>query len=103
MISKANLVAMIIACAFLMQTLDSTIVVTAISKIAASFHVSPVQPSPALTAYIVSVSVFIPVGGWLADRFGARTVFQLAIFVFTLGSVLCGLSHASRHGGLGRQ
>jgi EmrB/QacA subfamily drug resistance transporter len=93
MISRANLVAMIIACAFLMQTLDSTIVVTAVPNIAASFHVSPVQLSAALTAYIVSVAVFIPVTGWLADRFGARTVFQLAIFVFTLGSVLCGLSH----------
>ena len=93
MISRANLVALIIACAFLMQTLDSTIVVTAIPKIAASFHVSPVQLSASLTAYIVSVAVFIPVSSWLADRFGARTVFQLSILVFTVGSVLCGLSH----------
>ena len=93
MVSRPNLVAMIIACAFLMQTLDSTIVVTAVPNIAASFHVSPVQLSAALTAYIVSVAVFIPISGWLADRYGARTVFQFAIFIFTLGSVFCGLSH----------
>jgi EmrB/QacA subfamily drug resistance transporter len=93
MMSRTNLVALIIACAFLMQTLDSTIIVTAVPNIAASFGVNPVQLSAALTAYIVSVAVFIPVTGWLADRFGSRTVFQIAIVIFTLGSVLCGLSN----------
>jgi EmrB/QacA subfamily drug resistance transporter len=93
MISKSSLVALIVACAMFMQNLDSTIVATAIPQIAASFGVSPTNLSGAITSYILSLAVFIPISGWVADRFGARIVFQSAIVVFTLGSALCGLSN----------
>ena len=94
MISKSSLIALIVACAMFMQNLDSTIVATAIPQIANSFGVSPTNLSGAITSYILSLAVFIPISGWVADRFGARIVFQSAIVVFTLGSALCGLSHS---------
>jgi EmrB/QacA subfamily drug resistance transporter len=93
MISKSSLVALIIACAWFMQTLDSTIVATAIPQIATSFAVSPAHLSSVITSYILTLAVFIPISGWVADRFGARIVFQAAIVIFTLGSALCGLSN----------
>jgi EmrB/QacA subfamily drug resistance transporter len=83
---------MIVAMAFLMEQLDSTIITTAVPNIAASLHVTPVQMSLAVAAYVLSVAVFIPVSGWFADRFGARRVFVLALAIFTLGSALCGLA-----------
>ncbi|HWG03636.1 MAG TPA: DHA2 family efflux MFS transporter permease subunit [Beijerinckiaceae bacterium] len=95
MISKSSLIALIVACAMIMQTLDSTIVTTAIPQIANSFGVSPVNLSGAITSYILSLAVFIPISGWVADRFGARTVFQAAIVIFTVGSTLCGLSNST--------
>lgn len=93
MLSKSSLVSLIVACAMFMQNLDSTIVATAIPQIATSFKVSPTYLSGAITSYILSLAVFIPISGWVADRFGARIVFQAAIVVFTLGSTLCGLSN----------
>jgi EmrB/QacA subfamily drug resistance transporter len=90
--SKSTLVALIVACAFFMQGLDSTIVATAIPQIAVSFHESPVRLSGAITSYILSLAIFIPISGWMADRFGARTIFQTAIILFSLGSIFCGLS-----------
>ena len=94
MIAKSSLVALIVACAWFMQNLDSTIVATAIPQIATSFGVSPAHLSSAITSYILSLAVFIPISGWVADRFGARIVFQAAIVIFTLGSILCGLSNS---------
>ncbi len=75
-----------------MQSLDSTIVSTALPAMARSFGADPVHMSLALTSYLLSLAVFIPASGWMADRYGARTVFRAAIIVFTLGSVLCGRS-----------
>jgi EmrB/QacA subfamily drug resistance transporter len=83
---------MIVAMAFLMEQLDSTIITTAVPNIAASLQVTPVQMSLAVAAYVLSVAVFIPVSGWFADRYGARRVFVLALALFTLGSALCGLA-----------
>src|SRR5258708_16425601 len=60
---------------------------------AISLNSDPVALSVAVTAYLLSVAVFIPVSGWAADRFGGRTVFRAAIALFTLGSVLCALSN----------
>lgn len=86
------LAASIVACALFMESLDGTVIATALPQIAQSFDVSPIRLSLAITAYLLSLAVFMPASGWFADRYGARTVFRTAIAVFTLGSILCGLS-----------
>jgi EmrB/QacA subfamily drug resistance transporter len=91
---KSKLIPLIVACALIMQTLDATIVATALPQIAAEFGASPVSLSMCITAYLLSMAVFIPVSGWVADRFGARFVFRAAILLFTLASLLCGLSQS---------
>ncbi len=73
-----------------MQNLDGTVIATALPAMARAFHEDAVHMNVALTSYLVSVAVFIPASGWMADRYGARSVFRAAIAVFTLGSVLCG-------------
>ena len=85
-----RLTALIVACALLMQTLDSTVVATALPVMAKAFGADPVHMNVALTAYLLSLAVFIPASGWIADRYGTRSVFRAAIVVFTIGSVLCG-------------
>src|SRR5258706_7393868 len=92
---KSKLIPLIVACALIMQTLDSTIVATALPQIAKEFATSPVALSMCITAYLLSMAVFIPVSGWVADRFGARFVFCAAIALFTLASLLCGLSQSA--------
>lgn len=89
---QVRLLSLIVGCALFMQSLDSTIVSTALPAMARSFGADPVHMSLALTSYLLSLAVFIPASGWMADRYGARTVFRAAIIVFTLGSVLCGRS-----------
>ena len=69
-----------------MQNLDSTVIATALPTIAQSLGESPLTLNVAITCYLLSLAVFIPISGWTADRFGARRVFSLAIVVFTLGS-----------------
>lgn len=92
--AEMRLTAVIVAIALFMQNLDGTIVATALPAMAASFHADPIHMSLALTSYLLSLAVFIPASGWFADRFGSRTVFRVAILVFTIGSVLCGLSQS---------
>jgi EmrB/QacA subfamily drug resistance transporter len=87
---RTRLTACIVACALFMQNLDSTVISTALPAMARAFHADPLHMSVALTSYLLSLAVFIPTSGWMADRFGSRTVFRAAIAVFTLGSVLCG-------------
>ena len=84
----------VIAGAFFMDGLDSSIISTSLPQMAMSFHVSPPQMSAAITSYLISLAIFIPISGWIADRFGTRSVFCSAIGFFTLGSVLCGLSNS---------
>ncbi|MFT4046813.1 MAG: MFS transporter [Solimonas sp.] len=91
---RVRLVPLIIACALFMENLDSTIIATALPKIAQSLNEAPLHLSLAITAYLLSLAVFIPVSGWVADRYGAKRVFRCAILVFTGGSILCGLSHS---------
>jgi EmrB/QacA subfamily drug resistance transporter len=88
------LVAGIVACAFFMETLDSTVIVTALPRMAQAFDSSPVRLSLGLTAYIITLAIMIPASGWIADRLGTRNVFCAAIGVFTVASVLCGLSNS---------
>ncbi len=92
-VSRHNLLLGIVAAAFFMQNLDGTVITTALPQMAISFDTTPIHLSIGITAYILSLAVFIPISGWFSDRFGARTIFGSAIAVFTLGSVLCGLSN----------
>jgi EmrB/QacA subfamily drug resistance transporter len=82
----------IVAIAFLMEQLDSTIITTALPDMARSLDTTPVRLNHAITTYVLTLAVFIPVSGWFADRFGARRIFALALATFTFGSVLCGVS-----------
>ena len=75
-----------------MEQLDSTIVNTAVPSIAASLQVSALGLKGVVTSYILSLAIFIPVSGWMADRFGTRRVFGSAVALFTLASMLCGVS-----------
>jgi EmrB/QacA subfamily drug resistance transporter len=83
---------LIVACALFMQTLDGTVVATALPAMARAFGADPVHMNVALTSYLLSLAVFIPASGWMADRFGSRTIFRAAIAVFTIGSVFCGMA-----------
>jgi EmrB/QacA subfamily drug resistance transporter len=91
-ISKANLIALIVASASFIQQIDSTIIATSLPQMAVSLHATAVQLGGAITAYALGLAVFMPLSGWMADRFGASIVFRSAIVIFTLGSVLCGVS-----------
>jgi EmrB/QacA subfamily drug resistance transporter len=86
------LTALIVACAFFMENLDGTIIVTALPQMAASFHIDPTRMSLGVTAYMLAVAAGITASGWLADRIGARNLFCGAIAVFTIASMLCGLA-----------
>ena len=90
--SFSIVVPLIVACALFMENLDSTIIATALPVIAKSLHEDPVRLNLAITSYLLSLAVFIPLSGWVADRYGARRVFRAAIVVFTLGSICCGLA-----------
>jgi EmrB/QacA subfamily drug resistance transporter len=92
-----RVVPLIIASALFMENLDSTIIATALPSIAASLGESPLRLSLAITSYLFSLAVLIPISGWVADRFGARNVLRLGIVVFVLGSIGCGLSQSLAH------
>ncbi|AZI51623.1 MFS transporter [Pantoea agglomerans] len=82
----------IVAIGFFMQTLDTTIVNTAIPSMAHDLGVSPLHMHSVIVYYVLTVAVMLPVSGWLADRFGVRNIFFCAIVLFSLGSLLCALS-----------
>jgi len=82
----------LVAVAFFMEALDTTILNTAVPTIARALHVAPLSMKAVLSSYTLSLAVFIPISGWMADRFGTRRVFSSAIGIFTLGSFLCGIS-----------
>ncbi|MDY8109358.1 MFS transporter [Fulvimarina sp. 2208YS6-2-32] len=87
-----RIVPIVLAVALFMETMDATVIATSLPVIAADLGTSPIALKLALTSYYVSLAIFIPVSGRLADRFGAKNVFRLAIFVFMLGSLACALS-----------
>jgi EmrB/QacA subfamily drug resistance transporter len=82
----------VVATVMFMETLDATIVNTAIPAMAASLQVQPLSLKAVVASYILSLAVFIPISGWMADRFGTRRVFFTAVSVFTTASLLCGIS-----------
>lgn len=84
--------ALLVAGAFFMEFLDGTVIATALPDMARSFGVQAVDLNIGISAYLITLAVLIPASGWTADRFGARKVFTLALAIFTLASVLCGLA-----------
>ncbi len=90
--SRSLVIALIVACAFFMENLDATIIVTALPPMAESFGTSASRMSLGITAYALATAACIPASGWLADRVGARNLFASAIGVFTLASMACGAS-----------
>jgi EmrB/QacA subfamily drug resistance transporter len=90
--SSKRLLPWLVAVAFFMESLDTTILNTAVPPISAALHVTPLSMKAVLASYTLSLAVFIPISGWVADRFGTRRVFAAAIGLFTLGSFLCGIS-----------
>ena len=91
-VASKRLLPWLVAVAFFMESLDTTILNTAVPAISAALHVGPLSMKAVLASYTLSLAVFIPISGWVADRFGTRRVFATAIGLFTLGSLLCGLS-----------
>ncbi|WP_088348284.1 MULTISPECIES: MFS transporter [Rhodomicrobium] len=86
------LVPMIVACALFMENMDSTVLATSLPAIARDLNEDPIALKLALTSYLLSLAVFIPASGWVADRFGAKTVFRLALVIFMTGSATCGFA-----------
>src|SRR5579871_6186380 len=89
---QSVVIALLVAGAFFMEQLDGTVIATALPQMAQSFAVAAVDLNIGMSAYLLTVAVFIPASGWVTDRFGARTVFASAIVTFTLSSVLCAAS-----------
>ncbi|KAB2847542.1 MAG: MFS transporter, partial [Sphingopyxis terrae] len=87
-----RIVPLIVAVALFMENMDSTVIATSLPAIAADIGTSPLSLKLALTSYLLSLAVFIPMSGWTADRFGARTVFTSALAVFMLGSIGCAMA-----------
>ncbi|HMA72100.1 MAG TPA: MFS transporter [Xanthobacteraceae bacterium] len=89
---QSTTIALLVAGALFMEQLDGTVIATALPQMALSFKVAAVDLNIGMSAYLLTVAVFIPASGWVTDRFGARTVFASAIVAFTLSSVLCAAS-----------
>ncbi len=90
--SVKRLLPWLVAVAFFMEALDTTILNTAVPTVAAALRVAPLSMKSVLASYTLSLAVFIPVSGWVADRYGTRRVFSSAMALFTIGSFLCGIS-----------
>jgi EmrB/QacA subfamily drug resistance transporter len=89
---ESRTIALTVAAAFFMETLDASIITTALPAIGAGFGSTALGVSASITAYLVAMAVFVPAAGWCGERFGARTVFASAVGIFTLASLLCGLA-----------
>ena len=89
---RERLIPITVATGLFMENTDSTVLATSLPAIAADLHQDPIALKLALTSYLVSLAIFIPISGWMADRHGARTVFGAALTVFLVGSVACALS-----------
>src|SRR5580693_2449573 len=90
--TNLNKVLWLVGAAFFMESLDTTILNTAVPTVAAALKVPPLSMKSVLASYTLSLAVFIPISGWMADKFGTRRLFASAIGLFTLGSLLCGVS-----------
>src|SRR6202046_882378 len=97
-VASKRLLPWLVAVAFFMEALDTTILNTAVPVVSQALGVAPLSMKSVLASYTLSLAVFIPISGWMADRFGTRRVFACAIGIFTLGSFLCGMA-TNIHGG----
>ena len=95
--TRERLVPLIVAVALFMENMDSTVISTSLPAIAADIGSSPLELKLAITSYLLALAIFIPASGWMADRYGARTIFRTAIAVFMMGSIGCALSHSLAH------
>ena len=92
--SRSHVIApLIVGCAQFMHQFDGAVITTALPSMAESLNEDPVRLNLAITCYLLALAVFVPISGWMADRFGAKRVFMSAIVIFTVSSVLCGLVH----------
>ncbi|PLZ04321.1 MFS transporter [Burkholderia sp. WAC0059] len=85
----AFIVPLIVACAMFMENVDATVIVTSLPTLARDLGQDPITMKLAVTSYVIGLGVFIPICGWVADRYGSRTVFRTAIGIFIAGSLLC--------------
>ncbi len=83
---------LVFASALFMENMDSTVIATSLPAIAADLRTNPVALKLAFTTYLLSLTVFLPISSWLADKFGAQTIFRLAVAIFTLASISCGFA-----------
>src|SRR5579863_1764189 len=89
-----RIVPLIVATALFMENMDSTVIATSLPAIARALGTNPLALKLAVTSYLLSLAIFIPASGWIADRFGARNVFRTAIGIFVMGSIGCAASHS---------
>lgn len=92
--TKTDIIPLVIASALFMQHIDGSIIATALPKIAQSLNTDPLHLNLAITSYMLSLAIFIPLSGWVADRFGARQVFCAAMAAFMVGSMACGAANS---------
>lgn len=90
---QQRIIITLVAAAFFIEGLDGSIMNTSLPQISASLHTSPLHLKVALTSYLLMAGIFIPISGWLADKFGTKVIFRIAIIIFLIGSMMCGLSH----------
>jgi EmrB/QacA subfamily drug resistance transporter len=89
---KNNIIPWVVACALFMETLDTTIISTSIPQMAYFFGINPISLKLAMTSYLLSLAIFVPISGWVAEKYGVKKVFILSFIIFTISSALCGLS-----------
>ena len=95
--TRERLVPLIVAVALFMENMDSTVIATSLPAIAVDIGTDPLALKLAVTSYLLALAIFIPASGWIADRFGARTIFRTAVAVFMVGSIGCALSESLHH------
>ena len=95
-------VALTVAGALFMEGFDSAVILTSLPQMAVDLHESALRLSMAVTAYLIALAIFIPISGWVADRYGARRVYCISMLVFALGSLLCGFAHSTPELVIGR-
>lgn len=92
-LNRLTLTSLLVAMVFFMENLDATVIGTSLPVMASSFHTAPQHLSVGVSAYLVALTVFIPLSGWAVERFGARRVFSSAIMLFTIASAFCAASN----------
>ncbi len=92
MISSNRILPLVVAAALFMENMDSTVIATSLPAIAADLGTNPVSLKLAFTTYLLSLTVFLPISGWMADKYGSKLVFRVAIAIFTLASIACGFA-----------